>query len=245
MVPARPASAGMRAKDKPGALGARKRSRASGPPPLPTVASLPRKGIFSLSPYRRPRVGDGGERPWQCARASSGTWRRWVVGRGRPHVPFGRFVIGAGPAGLTAAYLLTKSGRSDHGHRGRPDLRRRHQPHRQLQGLPVRHRRAPLLLQVQGGRGPLEGDPARRLHRAPAPLAHLLQRQVFSYPLKAFEALQQPRATSRAALCVLSFLQKQAFPTANPENFHDWVPTSSASGCSRSSSRPTPRRCGA
>ena len=26
-----------------------------------------------------------------------------------------------------------------------------------------------------------------------------------------------------SALCVLSFLQKQAFPTANPENFHDWV----------------------
>src|SRR5204863_775099 len=46
--------------------------------------------------------------------------------------------------------------------------------------------------------------------------------QYFSYPLKAFEALNN-LGYVESALCVLSFLHKQAFPTANPENFHDWV----------------------
>ena len=57
---------------------------------------------------------------------------------------------------------------------------------------------------------------------APAHVAHLLQRQYFSYPLKAFEALNN-LGYVESALCVLSYLHKQAFPTENPENFHDWV----------------------
>ena len=44
----------------------------------------------------------------------------------------------------------------------------------------------------------------------------------FSYPLKAFEALNN-LGYVESALCVLSYLHKQAFPTANPESFHDWV----------------------
>src|SRR3979490_1647436 len=44
----------------------------------------------------------------------------------------------------------------------------------------------------------------------------------FSYPLKAFEALNN-LGYVQSALCVLSYLHKQAFPTANPESFHDWV----------------------
>src|SRR5206468_7703078 len=37
-------------------------------------------------------------------------WRRWAVCRGKPMSQSDVFVIGAGPAGLTAAYLLTKQG---------------------------------------------------------------------------------------------------------------------------------------
>src|SRR5581483_6098978 len=44
----------------------------------------------------------------------------------------------------------------------------------------------------------------------------------FSYPLKAFEALNNLGYVV-SALCVLSYLHKQAFPTANPESFHEWV----------------------
>src|SRR5215510_12102198 len=44
----------------------------------------------------------------------------------------------------------------------------------------------------------------------------------FSYPLKAFEALNN-LGYMESALCVLSYLYKQAFPHENPETFHQWV----------------------
>ena len=55
-------------------------------------------------------------------------------------------IIGAGPAGLTAAYLLAKAGVAAYGARRRR-RRRRHLAHGAVQGLPVRHRRPPLLHQ--------------------------------------------------------------------------------------------------
>ncbi len=86
-----------------------------------------------------------------------------------------------------------QAGHLDHGHRSRSALRRRHQPHRQLQELPVRHRRPPLLLQVEGGGGPLERDPARRLHQPPAHVAHLLQRQLLLLSAEGLRGAHQPR----------------------------------------------------
>src|SRR5207302_2822648 len=44
----------------------------------------------------------------------------------------------------------------------------------------------------------------------------------FSYPLKAFEALNN-LGYVESGLCVLSYLYKQAFPNENPETFHEWV----------------------
>ena len=150
---------------------------------------------------RRPEASD--RRP---KRAALGRYR------GGPMSHSDVFVIGAGPAGLTAAYLLTKQGVADHRPRGRPALRRRHLPHRQLQGLPLRHRRPPLLLQVEGGRGPLDRDPARRHARAAALVAHLLQRQVLLLPAEGRRGADASSASSRAPLCVLSYLYKPGLP---------------------------------
>ena len=44
----------------------------------------------------------------------------------------------------------------------------------------------------------------------------------YSYPLKAFEALGN-LGVVESAMCVLSFMYKQAFPNEKPETFHDWV----------------------
>src|SRR3954469_6221872 len=44
----------------------------------------------------------------------------------------------------------------------------------------------------------------------------------FSYPLKAFEALIK-LGLIRSVLCVLSWLKARMFPVRNPRNFEDWV----------------------
>jgi protoporphyrinogen oxidase len=44
----------------------------------------------------------------------------------------------------------------------------------------------------------------------------------YSYPLKAFEALGN-LGVVESAMCVLSFMYKQAFPNEKPDTFHEWV----------------------
>ena len=44
----------------------------------------------------------------------------------------------------------------------------------------------------------------------------------FAYPLKPFEALLK-LGVLRSALCVLSWLKARIFPVPNPRNFEDWV----------------------
>src|SRR5436305_12003867 len=46
----------------------------------------------------------------------------------------------------------------------------------------------------------------------------------FSYPLKPFEALLK-LGILRSALCVLSWLKARLFPVRDPRNFEDWVST--------------------
>ena len=154
-------------------------------------------------------------------------------------------IVGAGPAGLTAGYLLTKAGRDVIVLERGPGTRRRHQPHRRLQGLPVRHRRPPLLLEVEGGGRPLERDPAGRLHRAAAPVAHLLRRQVLLLSAEGLRGAAQPRRRRERGLRAVLRARQAAAHRRRRRPSTSGCATSSASGCSRSSSRPTPRRCGA
>src|SRR5436305_11845963 len=46
----------------------------------------------------------------------------------------------------------------------------------------------------------------------------------FAYPLRAFEALIK-LGIIRSALCLLSYFKAKAFPVRDPRNFEDWVST--------------------
>jgi protoporphyrinogen oxidase len=48
------------------------------------------------------------------------------------------------------------------------------------------------------------------------------KRKLFSYPLKPFEALWK-LGLFESSLCVLSYLRARLFPVKNPANFEDWV----------------------
>jgi len=132
------------------------------------------------------------------------------------------FVIGAGPAGLTAAYLLTKQGVSTTVIEADPTY---------VGGISRTASYKDFLFDIGGHRFFSKSKEVVDLWKEILPDDFIERPRLsriyyngsfFSYPLKAFEALNN-LGYVESALCVLSFLQKQAFPTAKPENFHDWV----------------------
>ena len=92
-------------------------------------------------------------------------------------------IAGGGPAGLTAAYELSKHGKScvvlesdrTHG--------RWHQPHRSLQRISFRYRRTPVLLEKRRGQPALARDSGRRAAHSDPFEPDLLRPQVL--PLSA------------------------------------------------------------
>jgi protoporphyrinogen oxidase len=132
------------------------------------------------------------------------------------------FVIGAGPAGLTAAYLLTKQGISTTVIEADP---------RYVGGISRTASYGAFLFDIGGHRFFSKSKEVVDLWNEILPDDFITRPRLsriyyngkhFSYPLKAFEALNN-LGYMESALCVLSYLQKQAFPTENPESFHDWV----------------------
>jgi len=132
------------------------------------------------------------------------------------------FVIGAGPAGLTAAYLLTKEGVDTSVIEADPTY---------VGGISRTASYKGFLFDIGGHRFFSKSKEVVDLWKEILPDDFITRPRLsriyyngsyFSYPLKAFEALNN-LGYVESALCVLSFLHKQAFPTANPENFHDWV----------------------
>ena len=131
-------------------------------------------------------------------------------------------IIGAGPAGLTAAYVLSKKGvpvtvlEADHEYVG---------------GISRTVPYKGFLFDIGGHRFFSKCQPVEDLWTEILG-ADLLQRprssriyykgQLFTYPLKVFEALRK-LGLIESALCLLSYLRAKIFPVRSPQNFEDWV----------------------
>ena len=132
------------------------------------------------------------------------------------------FVIGAGPAGLTAAYLLTKQ--------GIPTTVIEADPH-YVGGISRTASYKNFLFDIGGHRFFSKSKEVVDLWNEILPDDFISRPRMsriyyngnyFSYPLKAFEALTN-LGPVESAMCVLSFMYKQAFPNEKPVTFHEWV----------------------
>jgi protoporphyrinogen oxidase len=131
-------------------------------------------------------------------------------------------IIGAGPAGLTASYLLTKQGKSATVIEADPIY---------VGGISRTVNYKDFLFDIGGHRFFSKSKEVVDLWKEILP-DDFIQRprmsriyydgKYYSYPLKAFEALTN-LGPFESALCVLSFMYKQAFPNEKPQTFHEWV----------------------
>ena len=131
-------------------------------------------------------------------------------------------IIGAGPAGLTAAYELVKLGiasrRPGEGRAGR-----RNRPHRAARRLPLRHRRPSLLHQSAGGRTLLARGTRRRTSSG-SPASPGSSTTGSSSIIRSNYATRWPTWASARAFCILlSYLRWKAFPYPVEETFEQWV----------------------
>lgn len=132
------------------------------------------------------------------------------------------FVIGAGPAGLTASYLLTKQGISTTVIEADPTY---------VGGISRTANYKDFLFDIGGHRFFSKSKEVVDLWKEILPQDFISRPRMsriyydgkyYSYPLKAFEALGN-LGIVESSLCVLSFMYKQAFPNERPETFHEWV----------------------
>jgi protoporphyrinogen oxidase len=131
-------------------------------------------------------------------------------------------IIGAGPAGLTAAYLLSKKQVPVTVLEADPTY---------VGGISRTARYKGYHFDIGGHRFFSKSKEVEDLWTEILP-DDLLQRprssriyyrgRFFSYPLKAGDALRK-LGVFESARCVLSYLYARAFPIANPRNFEEWV----------------------
>jgi protoporphyrinogen oxidase len=132
------------------------------------------------------------------------------------------FVIGAGPAGLTAAYCLTKHKRSvtviekDPVYVGGISRTVRYKEYSFDIGGHRFFSKAKEVVDLWHEILPDDFIERPRLSRI------YYQGKFYSYPLKAFEALGNLGLVTSAA-CLASYLHARTFPIARPRTFHDWV----------------------
>jgi protoporphyrinogen oxidase len=131
-------------------------------------------------------------------------------------------IVGAGPAGLTAAYLLTKQGVATTVIEADPE---------HVGGISRTASYKGFLFDIGGHRFFSKSREVVDLWKEILPDDFIERPRLsrifyggkyYSYPLKAFEALGN-LGYVESALCMLSFMYKQAFPNEKPETFQDWV----------------------
>ena len=131
-------------------------------------------------------------------------------------------VIGAGPAGLTAAYMLSKEGRS---------VAVLEKDARYVGGISRTVDHNGYLVDIGGHRFFSKAREIVALWEEILPDDFLdrprLSRiyyggKFYSYPLRAFEALRN-LGILRSTACVASYLYARLRPTADPKTFHQWV----------------------
>ena len=132
------------------------------------------------------------------------------------------FIIGAGPAGLTAAYYLTKEAPSVLVVEKDPDY---------VGGICRTIRHDGFLFDIGGHRFFSKSREIVELWHEILPddfierprLSRIYYKgKYFSYPLRALEAFSNLGPVTSIA-CILSYLHARSFPIANPRTFHDWV----------------------
>lgn len=131
-------------------------------------------------------------------------------------------IIGAGPAGLTAAYLLAKGNQEvvvfekDPQYVGGISRTESYNGyHFDIGG----HRFFSKSKEVEDFWTEILGD---EMLERPRSSRIYYNNHFFSYPLVAFEALRK-LGIFESALCVLSYFKAKAFPVKNPTNFEEWV----------------------
>src|SRR6202049_3924836 len=139
------------------------------------------------------------------------------------HIPHSDvFVIGAGPAGLTAAYMLTKAGVSTIVIEADPIY---------VGGISRTANYKGFLFDIGGHRFFSRSKEVIDLWNEILPQDFIERPRLsrifydgkyYSYPLKAFEALNN-LGYIESGLCVLSYFHKRAFPNEQTNTFHEWV----------------------
>src|SRR4051794_25262995 len=131
-------------------------------------------------------------------------------------------VIGAGPAALTAGYMLSKQGR---------DVTVLERDPAQGGGISRTVSHNGFLFDIGGHRFFSKAKEVVELWDEILPndfierprLSRIFYKgKFYAYPLKAFEALNN-LGYLESAHCIGSFLYQQAFPHEHPETFHQWI----------------------
>jgi protoporphyrinogen oxidase len=145
-----------------------------------------------------------------------------VAEQRRPPTDTDILIIGAGPAGLTASYLLTKAGRQVTVLERDPAY---------VGGISRTVSYKDYLFDIGGHRFFSKSKEVVDLWREILPDDFVARPRLsriyyngkfFAYPLRAFEALIKLGPINSAA-CVLSYLKARALPTRKPRTFHEWV----------------------
>ena len=154
-------------------------------------------------------------------------------------------IIGAGPAGLTAGYLLTKAGKTvaiiekDETNVGGISRTVEHEGYRFDIGGHRFFSKSQAVVDLWNEILPDDFIQRPRMSRI------YYEGKFYSYPLRAFEALWN-LGVLRSTLCMASYLWSKVLPIREVKSFEDWTEQPvRQEALLRSSSRPTPRRCGA